>query len=80
MGKASKIEWTHHTFNAWWGCSKVAEGCAHCYAEAFSKRTGRAQWGVGGTRVKMSESYWRQPLKCLRRGVRRDERRRGGGH
>lgn len=20
MGKESKIEWTDHTFNPWWGC------------------------------------------------------------
>ncbi|WP_264856288.1 phage Gp37/Gp68 family protein, partial [Burkholderia cenocepacia] len=22
MGKDSRIEWTHHTFNPWWGCVK----------------------------------------------------------
>jgi protein gp37 len=29
MGKDSKIEWTHHTFNPWWGCVKVSPGCEH---------------------------------------------------
>ena len=29
----SKIEWTDYTFNPWWGCTKVSEGCTHCYAE-----------------------------------------------
>jgi protein gp37 len=24
MGANSKIEWTHHTFNPWWGCVKVS--------------------------------------------------------
>lgn len=23
MGKHSGIQWTHHTFNPWWGCEKV---------------------------------------------------------
>ena len=40
MGKDSKIEWTHHTFNPWWGCVKVSPGCTHCYAESFAKRIG----------------------------------------
>lgn len=33
MAENSKIEWCHHTFNPWIGCTKVSEGCAHCYAE-----------------------------------------------
>ncbi|MBW7928647.1 MAG: DUF5131 family protein, partial [Fimbriimonadaceae bacterium] len=38
MGERSKIEWTHHTFNPWWGCVKVSEACKNCYAEAWAKR------------------------------------------
>ena len=38
MGKHSHIEWTHHTFNPWWGCAKVSPACQHCYAEAWAKR------------------------------------------
>lgn len=26
MAKNSKIEWTHHTFNPWWGCTKISAG------------------------------------------------------
>ncbi len=26
MAQDSKIEWTHHTGNLWWGCTKVHEG------------------------------------------------------
>lgn len=70
----TKIEWTHrtkpdgtqvpgYTFNPWIGCTKVHEGCAHCYAEGFSKRTGKAVWGPNGTRVKTSPDNWRKPLK-----------------
>lgn len=42
MGKDSKIQWTDHTFNPWWGCTKVSPACTNCYAEAFARRTGRA--------------------------------------
>ena len=61
--KDSKIEWTHHTFNPWWGCQRVSPGCEHCYAEALAKRTGRVQWGPGQARVAASEKMWREPLK-----------------
>ena len=27
--KNTKIEWAHHTFNPWVGCTKVSPGCAH---------------------------------------------------
>lgn len=36
MAQDSKIEWTHHTVNLWWGCTKVHEGCDNCYAEYLS--------------------------------------------
>lgn len=36
MAQDSKIEWTHHTVNLWWGCDKVHAGCDHCYAEYLS--------------------------------------------
>lgn len=34
----SKIEWTHHTCNVWWGCRKVSPGCKYCYACALDAR------------------------------------------
>jgi len=40
MGEKSKIEWTDHTFNPWWGCWPVSAGCRNCYAAALAKRTG----------------------------------------
>lgn len=49
-----------------WGCTKVAAGCTNCYADTFSKRTGRAKWGPQGTRFKTGDSYWKQPLKWNR--------------
>ena len=72
----SKIEWTTHTFNPWWGCAKVSPGCAHCYAESLSKRYGRATWGVDGTRPVASDTYWKQPLKWNREAAGLAERPR----
>lgn len=47
MSAGSKIEWTDHTFNPWWGCEKVSPACKHCYAELFAKRVGQRVWGAG---------------------------------
>lgn len=67
MGENSKIEWTDHTFNPWMGCTKVAAGCANCYAERdMDKHYHKVQWGPHGTRVKTSEANWRKPLKWNR--------------
>ena len=32
------IAWTDHTWNALRGCSRVSEGCRHCYAESQAAR------------------------------------------
>lgn len=67
MAENSKIEWTDHTFNPWIGCSKVHEGCTHCYAEEqMDKRWAKAKWGPAGTRTITSEANWAQPLKWNR--------------
>ena len=65
MGENTKIQWAHHTFNPWRGCTKVAPGCANCYAETQSKRNPGTLgvWGPNGTRVVASEAMWRQPVK-----------------
>lgn len=76
MAEATKISWTHHTWNPWIGCAKVHAGCTHCYAEAFAKRTGKAQWGTAGTRVKTSDKYWRDPIKWNRAAQQAGERHR----
>ena len=34
----TKIQWTERTWNPVTGCSKVSEGCRHCYAETMAKR------------------------------------------
>lgn len=61
----SKIEWTHHTYNPWWGCVKVSPGCEHCYAESLSKRTGHNIWGPAKTsdRRLFGDKHWNEPIK-----------------
>lgn len=62
MAKNSAIEWTHHTFNPWWGCTKVSPGCKHCYAETWAKRLGALLWGARAPRRVFSDAHWRSPL------------------
>src|SRR5262245_53575624 len=38
MGDSSAIEWTDATWNPVTGCTKVSDGCKHCYAERDAKR------------------------------------------
>ena len=38
MAHKSNIEWTDATWNPVTGCSKVSDGCKHCYAERMAKR------------------------------------------
>ncbi len=34
----TNIEWTNETWNPVTGCTKISEGCRHCYAERMAKR------------------------------------------
>ena len=61
MAKNSAIAWTDNTFNPWWGCVRVSEGCVHCYAETFSKRTGNDIWGVDKPRRFFKDKHWNEP-------------------
>jgi protein gp37 len=69
MAEASKIEWTDHTFNPWTGCTKVSPGCHHCYAEAWSKRSGHVRWG-NNPRKRTTEDYWKGPRLWNARAAR----------
>lgn len=76
MGKDSRIEWTHHTFNPWWGCVKVSAACDHCYAETWAKRLGEGLWGPHTPRRFFSDAHWKEPLKWDRDAARDNVRRR----
>lgn len=63
MGRNSSIEWTHHTFNPWWGCHRVSPACNNCYAEAWARRLGQTVWGAGATRRFFGDNHWREPIR-----------------
>ena len=76
MAKNSLISWADHTFNFWIGCSKVSEGCAHCYAERdFAKRGKWADcWGKAGKRKRTSAENWKQPWRWSTAALRAGRR------
>lgn len=76
MARDSGIEWTHHTFNPWWGCVKVSPACANCYAETWARRFDDGLWGRNAKRRFFAESYWRQPHRWNLEAQRLGERRR----
>ena len=66
--KNSAIEWTHHTFNPWIGCTQVSPACDHCYAMVMmAHRYQRVDWGAGKARVRTTVDYWKQPLRWHRK-------------
>jgi len=75
MGENTAISWATDTFNPWIGCTRVSPGCQHCYAEAFAKRYGKADWGPTAQRVRTSAANWRKPIiwnrKAEAEGIRR---------
>ncbi len=64
MAKSS-IEWTESTWNPLTGCSKVSDGCKHCYAERMAKRL--QAMGVdnyrNGFKLTMHPHVLRKPLE-----------------
>jgi len=63
VGTNSGIAWTNHTFNPWWGCTKVSPGCDHCYAETFDRRLGGEHWGKDAPRRIFGDKHWNEPLR-----------------
>lgn len=74
MGKETAIAWTDHTFNPWWGCTKIGPGCDFCYAEVWAARTGHTTLWDGDRRT-FGDKHWNQPKNwnatAARDGVRR---------
>jgi protein gp37 len=75
MAENTKIQWCDHTFNPWIGCTKVAEGCEHCYAEELmDHRYHRVEWGPRGMRQRTKT--WGDPLRWNREAKRDGVRRK----
>jgi protein gp37 len=61
MGDVTRIGWTDHTFNGWWGCAHVSAGCANCYAHAWALRWGHDVFRLRGERRMLSAASWARP-------------------
>ena len=74
MAENSGIEWTHHTWNPWIGCTKVSAACDHCYAEARDIRfqPGNTRWGphAARTRTKTQGNPAKWNRKAIELGIR----------
>lgn len=69
----SPIEWTEATWNPTTGCTRVSEGCRHCYAEVMAKRLkamGQPRYS-NGFRLTLHEDLielplnWRSPKRIF---------------
>lgn len=68
MGDGTAIEWTDATWNPVRGCSRVSEGCRHCYAEAVAARfsgPGQAYEGLARRRAN-GEPQWTGKVVLVR--------------
>lgn len=65
MAQNSKIEWTTHTANLWWGCTEVHAGCDNCYARVLANRWGDNVWG---------NDVPRRPIKSVWKDLARYQR------
>jgi len=64
MGANTRIEWTDFSWSPWIGCTKISEGCEHCYAaHGIVARNVGVEWGPGKPRCRTSQAYWRDPLR-----------------
>jgi protein gp37 len=61
----SRIEWTESTWNPVTGCTKISQGCKHCYAERMAKRLkamGNPNYG-NGFEVTLQPHMLERPLE-----------------
>lgn len=77
MAKQTGIEWCHMAWSPWLGCSKVSQGCQHCYADhLMGNRFGLVEWGPEGTRKRTAPSAWQQVARWDRQAHKTGQRMR----
>ncbi|MCY0898851.1 MAG: phage Gp37/Gp68 family protein [Firmicutes bacterium] len=68
MGSRTHIEWTDVTWNPVTGCTKVSQGCKHCYAERMARRLqamGSSRY-ANGFRVTLHPDVLTRPLHWVK--------------
>lgn len=75
MGQNTHIQWSDHTFNPWWGCTRVSPGCQHCYAAVWAQRFGYG-WGPLAEHRTFGAKHWNEPVKWNRRAGQHGVRER----
>jgi len=70
VGRGTRIVWCDHTFNPWWGCTRVSKGCEHCYAERLDRRfyAQSPHWGTQerrtwDPRTAVGSRHWHEPVR-----------------
>lgn len=76
MSEKTAIQWTDHTFNVAWGCTKFSPGCEFCYAEKDAHRHGFDVWGPTTERRLFGAKHWSEPLKWNAAAQREGQRHR----
>lgn len=66
MADRTGIEWTDATWNPVTGCTKVSEGCDHCYAETIAHRFTGTKAYPNGFGVTLRPERLDQPLRWKR--------------
>ncbi|MGE0384064.1 MAG: DUF5131 family protein [Gammaproteobacteria bacterium] len=68
MATRTSIEWTEMTWNPVTGCTKISQGCKHCYAERMANRLKAmgAERYVRGFRLSIHEDLMDMPRRWRR--------------
>src|SRR5260370_6142659 len=88
MANITQIQWVNrilpngqvilgHTYNPWWGCTKVSEECKRCYAEGIANHFGyKTTWGPASTTSRrfFGDAHWQEPRARNRHAEREGHR------
>ncbi len=73
MGDKTAIAWTDSTWNPLVGCSRVSEGCRHCYAEQVAhslvKRFGSEKYKGLTRETPMGEARWTGEVRLVEKDL-----------
>jgi protein gp37 len=67
MAENSKIGWTDHTVNFWWGCHKISPECRFCYIGGIMRRAGSEPFdGPSRTKTWTNPAGWNRKARGSR--------------